>query len=118
VSWAGPSRLFLAFAVLWMAAMTWRVYPQFKDTIRVDGRLTTVSAFLDDSCGQRVGPGAATCLAETGEQAQLLLRSEQGKSIFLIIAPSICYLLFCAATQFASKWGIFLAREPSAEKGR
>jgi hypothetical protein len=118
VSRAGPSRLFLVFAVLWMVAMTWRLYPQFKDTIRVDGRLTTVSAYLDDSCGQRVGPGAATCLAESGEQAQLLLRSEQGKSIFLIIAPSLCYLLFQAAALIARKWGIFLAREPSAGKRR
>ncbi len=85
------SRLFLAFVILWMVAMTWRLYPQFKDAIRVDGRLTTVSAFIDDACGQRVGPAVATCLAEAGEQARLLLRSEQGKSILVIIAPVALY---------------------------
>ena len=97
MSRAMPSRLFLAFAVLWMVAMTWRLYPQFKDTIRVDGRLATVSDYLADTCGQRVGPGAATCFAETGEQAQLMLRSEQGKSILIIIAPLLGYLL-CSGT--------------------
>ena len=91
------SRLFLAFVILWMVAMTWRLYPQFKDAIRVDGRLTTVSAFVDDACGQRVGPAVATCLAEAGEQARLLLRSEQGKSILVIIAPVAVYLLAAAA---------------------
>ncbi len=118
MSRGAPSRLFLAVAVLWLVAMTWRLYPQFKDTIRVDGRLTTVSAYLEDSCGQRVGPGAATCLAETGEQAQLLLRSEQGKSILTIIAPALAYVLFAAFLAIARKWGIFLAREPSPGKRR
>lgn len=99
MSRAAPSRLFLVFAVLWMVAMTWRLYPQFKDTIRVDGRLTTVSQFLEDACGQRVGPGAATCLAENGELAQLLLRSEQGKSVLIIIAPSLGYLLFSGSAR-------------------
>jgi hypothetical protein len=99
VSRAVPSRLFLAFAVLWMVAITWRLYPQFKDAIRVDGRLTTVAEFLEDACGQRVGPGAATCLAETGEKAQLLLRSEQGKSILVIIAPVLGYLLIYGAAR-------------------
>lgn len=113
-----PSRLFLAFVALWMVAMTWRLYPQFRDTIRVEGRLTTVTAYLEDSCGQRVGPGAATCLAETGEQAQLLLRSEQGKSILTIIAPALAYLLFAAFLAITRKWGIFLAREPSPGKRR
>jgi hypothetical protein len=94
VSGAAPTRLFIAFALLWMVAMTWRLYPQFKDTIRVDGRLTTVSTYLEDTCGQRVGPGAATCFAETGEQAQLMLRSEQGKSILIIIVPLLGYLLY------------------------
>lgn len=93
MSRAVPSRLFIVFTVLWMVAMTWRLYPQFKDAIRVDGRLTTVNEFLEDACGQRVGPGAATCLAENGEQAQLLLRREQGKSILIIIAPLLGYLL-------------------------
>jgi hypothetical protein len=85
-AWA-PSRVALGLAALWMVVMTARLYPQFKDTIRVDGRLTTMTQFLDDSCGHRVGPAAVTCLAENGEQAQLMLRQEQGKSVLLIVAP-------------------------------
>jgi hypothetical protein len=87
------SPLFLIFALLWVAMLTWRIYPQFKDAIRVEGRLTTVSDYLDEVCGQRVGPAAATCLAETREQARLLLRHEQGKSILLIEAPLLGYLM-------------------------
>lgn len=86
------TRLFLALAALWMLAMTWRIYPQFRDTIRVDGRLTTVSAYIEDACGERVGPAAETCLAETGEAAQLMLRREQGKSVLMIVAPLLFYV--------------------------
>ena len=89
------SRYFLILALAWMAATTWRIYPQFKDAVRVDGRLTTVDDYIDDSCGQRVGPAADTCLAEAHEQAQRLLRREQGRSVLLIEAPVLGYLLFC-----------------------
>jgi hypothetical protein len=87
------SRYFLILALAWVAAMTWRLYPQFKDAVRVDGRLTTVEDYIDDSCGQRVGPAAATCFAESREQAQRLLRREQGRSVLLIEAPVLGYLL-------------------------
>ncbi len=86
-------RLFLTLAALWMLAMTWRLYPQFGDTIRVEGRLTIVSSYLSERCGQRVGPAAVTCLAEGGEAAQLLLRQEQAKSVLFILAPLLFYLL-------------------------
>ncbi len=72
--------------------MVWRLYPQFRDTIRIDGRLTTIADYVAESCGQKVGPAAATCLAETGEQAQLELRREQGKSVLFIVAPLVLYL--------------------------
>lgn len=85
-------RLFLVLAALWMLAMTWRIYPQFGDTIRVDGRLTTVASYLGDVCGQRVGPAASTCRDETGEEAQLRLRREQGKSVLVILAPLLFYV--------------------------
>ncbi|HXP31724.1 MAG TPA: hypothetical protein VN832_11575 [Stellaceae bacterium] len=87
------SRYFVIFAVVWMIGMTWRIYPQFKDTIRVDGRLTNVADYLDEVCGQRVGPAAAACLAEMHKRARILLRREQGKSILLIDAPLLGYLL-------------------------
>jgi hypothetical protein len=77
----------------WMAVMTWRIYPQFKDAVRVDGRLTTVDDYVDDACGERVGPAAETCFAEARETAQHLLRREQGKSVLLIQAPLLGYLL-------------------------
>ncbi len=73
--------------------MTWRIYPQFKDTIRVDGRLTVVSEYLKDTCGQRLGPAAASCLNAARKRAQALLRREQSKSILLIDAPLFGYLL-------------------------
>jgi hypothetical protein len=88
----GSFRLALALAALWMLAMTWRLYPQFGDAIRVDGRLTTVASYLSDRCGQRVGPAAVTCLAEGGEEAQLLLRQEQAKSVLFILAPLLVYV--------------------------
>jgi hypothetical protein len=87
------SRYFLVLAAAWMIAMTWRIYPQFKDAVRVDGRLMSTAEFVEETCGQRIGPAAATCLAETREQAQQLLRREQGKSVLLIEAPLLGYLL-------------------------
>jgi hypothetical protein len=86
------ARYFALLAVAWMIAMTWRLYPQFKDTIRVDGRLTTVEDYIGAVCGERVGPAAATCLAEAREDARRLLRREQGNSILLIIGPILLYL--------------------------
>ena len=88
-----PSRLFLLLAGVWMLAMTWRIYPQFGDTIRVDGRLATVADFIGDVCGERVGPAASTCIDETGEEAQLRLRQEQGKSVLVILAPLLFYVV-------------------------
>jgi hypothetical protein len=87
------SRYFLVLAVVWMVAMTWRIYPQFKDAVRVDGRLMTAGDYIEETCGQRIGPAAATCLAEAREQAQQLLRREQGKSVLLIEAPLFGYLV-------------------------
>lgn len=88
------SRRFLIFALVWMVAVTWRLYPQFKDAVRVDGRVTTVEDYVAETCGERVGPAAATCLAEARAAAQRLLRDEQGKSILLINAPLVLYLLY------------------------
>lgn len=88
------SRYFLVFALVWMVAMTWRLYPQFKDAVRVDGRITTVEDYVAETCAERVGPAAGTCLAEARAAAQRLLRDEQGKSILLIDAPLMLFLLY------------------------
>jgi hypothetical protein len=86
------SRYVALFVILWMVILTWRIYPQFKNAVRVDGQLTTMEDYIDGTCGERLGPAAATCLAETREEAQHLLRREQGKSILLIEAPILVYL--------------------------
>lgn len=88
------SRYIALFAVLWLIVLSWRIYPQFKDAVRVDGRLTTVEDYVESTCGERLGPAAATCLAEAREEARHLLRREQGKSILLIEAPILGYLAF------------------------
>jgi hypothetical protein len=85
------SRYYALLAIVWMIAMTWRIYPQFKDAVRVDDKLTTVGDYVESTCGERVGPGAETCLAETREEAQRLLRREQSRSILLIEAPLLAY---------------------------
>jgi hypothetical protein len=91
------SRYVALFAMLWMVVLTWRIYPQFRDAVRVDGQLTTVGDYIDGTCGERLGPAAATCLAEAREEAQHLLRREQGKSVLLIEAPILGYLVFYMA---------------------
>lgn len=113
-----PGRLFLVLAALWMVAMTWRLYPQFGDTIRVDGRLTTVEDYIDDACGARVGPAASTCLGETAEAAQLRLRQEQAKSVLLILAPLLAYLVLWCAAQMLGARGIFRAARTLPQKRR
>lgn len=87
------SSYFVLLVIAWMAIMTWRIFPQFKDAVRVDGRLTTVADYIDDTCGERVGPAAETCLVQAHETARQLLRHEQGKSVLLIEAPLFAYLL-------------------------
>lgn len=87
------ARYFALLGVMWMAVMTWRIYPQFKDAVRVDDRVTTVGDYVDATCGERLGPGAETCLAEAREEAQRLLRREQGRSILLIEAPILLFLI-------------------------
>jgi len=89
----GLSGYFVVFAALWMVAMTWRIYPQFKDTLRIDGRLTVLSDYVEESCGQRIGPGAESCLEEARTTGRRLLAQEQGKSILLIVAPVLLYLV-------------------------
>jgi hypothetical protein len=87
------SRYFAIVALVWMIGMTWRIYPHFKDAVRVDGRLTTMGEYIAGACGERADAGAAACLASARATARGLLRREQGKSILLIDAPLFGYLL-------------------------
>jgi hypothetical protein len=81
--------------------MTWRLYPQFKDTLREDGRLVTLEAYIDDSCGQRIGPGVASCLDEARTTGRRLVARQQAKSVLLIVAPLLGYLLIYVPVRWA-----------------
>jgi len=95
------SRYFVVLSAVWVLAMAWRLYPQFKDTLRDDGRLVTLEAYIDDSCGQRIGPGVASCLDEARATGRRLVAREQGKSVLLIEAPLLAYLLIYAPARLA-----------------
>lgn len=95
------SRYFVILSAVWILAMTWRLYPQFKDTLRDDGRLVTLDTYVDDSCGQRIGPGVASCLDEARATGRRLVAREQGKSVLLIEAPLLAYLLIYVPARLA-----------------
>jgi hypothetical protein len=95
------SRYFVILSAVWVLAMTWRLYPQFKDTLRDDGRLVTLEAYIDDSCGQRIGPGVASCLDEARTTGRRLVAREQGKSVLLIEVPLLAYLLIYVPARLA-----------------
>jgi hypothetical protein len=98
---ARPSFYFVILTAVWMVAMTWRLYPQFKDTLRIHGRLITLEDYIEESCGQRIGPDAASCLAEVRAKGHRLVAREQGKSILLIEAPVLGYLLIYLPSRLA-----------------
>ncbi|HUZ72728.1 MAG TPA: hypothetical protein VMU87_07070 [Stellaceae bacterium] len=86
-----PQRLAAALVLLWMAAMTWRVYPLFRDSIRVDGRVVTVRDYRAGTCGRRVGLDAARCLARSSERTRWLLRRERARCVLFVVAPLVGY---------------------------
>lgn len=87
------SWFFLVLAIVWVIVMTVRTYPQFGDTLRIEGRVTTLSEYVDETCTQRIGPAAASCREEAGDTGSRLVAREQGKSILLVEAPLLGYLL-------------------------
>lgn len=87
------SRAFFAFAIMWIVAMSWRLYPQFGDTLKIDGRLMRLETYVEERCGQRIGPAAESCLDEARATGQRLVAREQGKSLLLIEAPLLGWLL-------------------------
>jgi len=90
-------RYLIVFGAIWVIVMTWRLYPQFKDTLKLDGRLMSYDDYLEESCGQRIGPAAAGCLEEARDTGRRLVASEQAKSVLLIVAPPLCYLVISLA---------------------
>jgi hypothetical protein len=95
------SRYLVALAAVWVLAMTWRLYPQLKDTLREDGRLVTLEAYIEDSCGQRIGPGVASCLDEARATGRRLVARQQARSLLLIEAPLFAYLLIYVPARWA-----------------
>ena len=86
------ARYFALFAALVTIATAWTIYPQFKDTLRVEGHVVSFDDYVADACGERVGPQAASCRATTIEKANQLLVTEQAKSLLLVEAPLLVYL--------------------------
>src|SRR5579883_2581582 len=80
----------------WMAVMAARLFLQFDTALRVDGRITTVDDYIADRCGTRLGPDAASCLATAHDKARMQLRREQARTVLIIVAPGVLYLLYLA----------------------
>lgn len=78
----------------WMAAMAARLFPQFDTALRIDGRITTVDDYVADRCGARLGPEATSCLATAHHKARTQLRREQARTVLIIVAPGVLYLLY------------------------
>jgi hypothetical protein len=94
LSSSGLTRYFTLFAAAWIVAMTWKVYPQFRDTVRVDGRVVALSDYVEDACSEKVGLEAAACAATKLQSGRRMVVAEQAKSLLLIEAPLILYAVF------------------------
>jgi len=80
----------------WTAIMAARLSPQFERALRIDGRITTVDDYIADRCDARLGPEAANCLATAHDKARTQLRREQARTVLIIVAPGMLYLLYLA----------------------
>ena len=89
----GISRYFALFAAAVILATTWKVYPLFKDTVRVEGRVLSLDEYVADTCGERVGPLATSCREATLEHGRRLVASQQAKALLLVEAPLLIYVL-------------------------
>lgn len=92
----GASVYVVLLIAIWTAVMAARLYPQFDTAVRIGGRVTTVDEYLADRCGERVGPAAETCLTAAQHKARIQLRREQAKSVLIVIAPAVLYLIYIA----------------------
>ena len=100
----GLSPYFAVFAAIWVVGMMWRVYPQFGETLRHDGRVIAFSDYVEARCGQRIGPARTSCLEEARDTGARLVAREQGKSVLLVEAPLLGYLLGYLPLRLASDW--------------
>jgi hypothetical protein len=95
-------RGFMIFAAVWMVAMTWRVHPQFSDMLKVDDRLVTLDGYVEETCGERIGPDARSCLEEARATGERLVARQQGQSVLFILAPLLAYLVGYLPWQIAT----------------
>jgi hypothetical protein len=87
------SRYFTILAAAWIAVMTWKVYPQFKDTLRVEGRVVALDQYVEDACGEKAGTEATVCRATKLESGRRMVVAEQAKALLMIEAPLIAYVV-------------------------
>jgi hypothetical protein len=92
------ARYFAIFAAFWIVATTWKLYPQFQSMLRIEGHVVALDDFVEDACGERVGPLAASCHTTAVEKANRLLLAEQAKSLLLVEAPLILYAVLYVPT--------------------
>ena len=95
---------------LWTAAMTVRLYPQFETAVRISGSVTTVDEYIADRCSARLGPAAETCLAAAHRKAQIQLQREQVKSVLIIVAPAVLYLIYLSLAGVADAFRLQAAK--------
>ena len=88
---SSASRYFVLFATLWIVAWSWKLYPQFRDQLRIEGRVLSLEQYVEETCAERAGPLATSCRATTLEQGRRLVISEQAKSLLLLQAPLLLY---------------------------
>jgi hypothetical protein len=74
-------------SLTWVVVMGVRLYPHFGDALRLDERAMSFEEYVEESCGQRIGPAAASCLAEARDTGRRLVAQQQAKSILLVEAP-------------------------------
>jgi len=97
-------RYLALLSVAWVVVMGARVYPHFGDALRLDGRIMSFDDYVEESCGQRIGPAAASCLAEAHETGRRLVAQQQAKSLLLVEAPLLLMLLVYLPTMAAKRW--------------
>ena len=71
--------------------MTWKVYPQFKDTLRVDGRIVALDDYVADACGEKAGTEATVCRTTKLESGRRRVAAQQAKALLMIEAPLILF---------------------------
>ena len=85
------SRYFAVFAAVWIVVVGAKLYPQFKDSLRIEGQVITLDDYIEQTCGERAGTLAASCRAQAIETGARLVARQQAKSLLLIQAPVLLY---------------------------